>query len=102
MLMLPCIALITYSAMVLLPIPGVVKIMKIAENSTDYPINNTARQVLLLPIGSNTKFHGKPAIDTLSARIGYSLAAITVLVGIHMLALSARDFFLHNIILVLL
>jgi AAA family ATP:ADP antiporter len=100
-LMLPVIALLSYTAMALLPVLAIVKMMKIAENATDYSINNTARHVLWLPVSSAMKFRGKPAIDTLYVRLGDGLAAATVLVGVQMLAMSTRSFFVFNAILVL-
>ncbi len=100
-LMLPVIALLSYTAMALLPVLAIVKMMKIAENATDYSINNTARHVLWLPVSSATKFCGKPAIDTLYVRLGDGLAAVTVLVGVHLLAMSTRSFFIFNASLVL-
>lgn len=102
LLMLPAIALLSYTAMALLPILAVVKFMKIAENATDYSINNTARHVLWLPVSSETKFHGKPAIDTLYARLGDGLAALTILVGVQFLDLSTTAYFVFNVLLVLL
>ena len=47
------------------------------------------------------KFRGKPAIDTLYVRLGDGLAAITVLVGVHLLALATEEFFVFNVFLVL-
>jgi ATP:ADP antiporter, AAA family len=99
-LMLPVIALLSYTAMALLPILAIVKMMKIAENATDYSINNTARHVLWLPVSSEMKFRGKPAIDTLYVRLGDGLAAITVLVGVHLFAMSTQSFFIFNVSLV--
>ena len=99
-LMLPVIALVSYTAMALLPILAMVKIMKIAENATDYSINNTARHVLWLPVSSMMKFRGKPAIDTLYARLGDGLAAVTVLVAVHVFTLSNRSFLIFNVALV--
>ena len=101
LLILPVIALTSYTVMALLPILAVVKVMKIAENATDYSLNNTSRHVLWLPVSSAMKFRGKPAIDTLYVRLGDGLAAITVLVGVQLLALSTSSFFAFNIILVL-
>ena len=49
LLTLPVISLVSYAAMALVPVIAVVKVMKVAENSTNYSINNTARQVLWLP-----------------------------------------------------
>ncbi len=102
LMLLPLIALISYSLMALLPILAIVKIMKIAENATDYSINNTARHVLWLPVDSMTKFLGKPAIDTFYVRLGDGFAAITVLVGVQMLTLSIKQFFIFNVSLVIL
>jgi AAA family ATP:ADP antiporter len=101
LLILPVIALASYTLMALLPILAVVKLMKIAENATDYSLNNTSRHVLWLPVSSVMKFRGKPAIDTLYVRLGDGLAAITVLVGVHLLALSTAGFFVFNVFLVL-
>jgi AAA family ATP:ADP antiporter len=101
LLILPVIALMSYSVMALLPVLAVVKLMKIAENATDYSLNNTSRHVLWLPVSSAMKFRGKPAIDTLYVRLGDGLAAITVLVGVHLLALATAEFFAFNVFLVL-
>jgi AAA family ATP:ADP antiporter len=99
-LLLPVIALLSYTAMALLPILVVVKVMKIAENATDYSINNTARHVLWLPVSSMMKFRGKPAIDTLYARLGDGLAAVTVLVWTHTMTLGIQSFIVFNVALV--
>lgn len=101
-LMLPVIAMVSYTSMALLPILVIVKMMKIAENATDYSINNTARHVLWLPVSSEMKFRGKPAIDTLYVRLGDGLAAVTVLVGVQFLAMATRTYFVFNVSLVLL
>lgn len=100
-MLLPVISLLSYTAMALAPILIIVKIMKIAENATDYSINNTARHVLWLPMDSASKYHGKPAIDTLYVRMGDGLAALTVLIGVHWLALSIIQLLIFNIFLVL-
>lgn len=102
LLLLPSIALIGYTAMAFLPILGVVRVMKIAENATDYSINNTASQVLWLPTTAEMKFKAKPAISTFCVRLGDGLAALTVLVGVQLLDLSTRSFFLLNAALVLI
>lgn len=95
-------ALVSYAAMAFIPVLAVVKIMKIAENSTDYSINNTARNVLWLPATAEQKYKGKPTIDSLFVRLGDGIAALTVLVGVQLLALSTRSFFIFNVGLVFL
>jgi AAA family ATP:ADP antiporter len=102
LLLLPVIALVSYTTMWVMPILAIVKLMKIAENSTDYSINNTARNVLWLPVSSEMKYKGKPAIDSLFVRTGDGLAALTVLVGVQFLALETRTFFAFNVFLVVI
>lgn len=101
MLLLPGIALVSYSTMAVLPVLAVVRLFKIAENATDYSINNTARQVLWLPTSSEMKYRAKPAVDSLFVRLGDGFAALTVLIGVQFLELSTRAFFLVNVALVL-
>jgi AAA family ATP:ADP antiporter len=98
-LMMPVVALWSYAAMALIPILAIVKIMKIAENSADYSINNTARHVLWLPVPTEMTYKGKPTIDTFFVRIGDGVAALTVLIGVKLLALPIQYFFVLNIAL---
>jgi AAA family ATP:ADP antiporter len=99
---MPVVALISYTAMAFVPILAIVKAMKIVENSTDYSINNTARNVLWLPVSAEMKYKGKPTIDSLFVRIGDGIAALTVLIGVQLLALSTQSFFVLNVALVLI
>jgi AAA family ATP:ADP antiporter len=105
LLLLPVVALGAYGVMALTSVIavskllGVVKLMKTAENATDYSINNTARHVLWLPLSSELTYKGKPAIDTLFARFGDGIAAVTVFVGVHLMALSLTGFFAINVAL---
>ena len=101
LLMLPVVALTSYAAMALVPVLAVVKVMKVAENATDYSINNTARHVVWLPVPSDVKFKGKPTVDTLFARVGDGFAALTILLGVQWLALATQVFFAFNVALVL-
>jgi len=100
-MMLPVVALASYTAMALVPIIAVVRLMKIAENATDYSLNNTARSVLWLPLSAELKYKGKPVIDTFFVRVGDGLAALTVMVGVQVLALRTASFFAFNVALVL-
>ena len=100
LLTMPVVALVSYTAMAFIPILAIVKAMKIAENSTDYSINNTARNVLWLPVSAELKYKGKPTIDSLFVRMGDGIAALTVLVGVQLLALSTQSFFVLNVVLV--
>src|SRR5262249_20008345 len=48
LLLLPLISLVSYSTVAILPVLTMVRGMKIAENATNYSIDNTARQVIWL------------------------------------------------------
>lgn len=99
-LMLPSIALVSYTSMAIVPLLWMVRIMKVAENSTDYSLNNTARQVLWLPTTAEMKYKGKPVVDSLFVRLGDGFAALTVLLGIQFLHFATRDFACVTVVLV--
>jgi AAA family ATP:ADP antiporter len=101
LMLLPVISLVSYTAMWIVPVLAVVKLMKIAENATDYSINNTARHVLWLPVPAGMTYQGKPTIDTLVTRLGDGLAAVTALVGVQLLDLATDSYFVFNSALVL-
>ena len=87
--------------MIFLPLLGVIKILKVAENSSSYSIQNTARQMLWLPTTKQMLYQAKPTIDTLFVRLGDGLAAMTILVGTRVFALDNFGFLVINIALVL-
>lgn len=97
LLFAPTISLLAYSAMALVPLLAVVKAMKVVDNATDYSISNTARNVLWLPVAALTKLKAKPAVDSLFARAGDGLSALTVLVGVHLLDLGTGGFFVFTV-----
>jgi ATP:ADP antiporter, AAA family len=101
-LALPILVLTSSIALTLLPILSVIKFLKIAENATDYSINNTARQVLWLPLSFDVKFKAKTTIDSLFARLGDGMAAVTVLFGVNFFLFSLQSYFILNAVLVLL
>jgi ATP:ADP antiporter, AAA family len=53
---------------------------KIAENSTDYSINNTVRNMLWLPTTTAMKYQAKQAVDTFFVRMGDVSSALIVFV----------------------
>lgn len=96
---LPVIALGGYGLMAVAPVLAYVRVAKIAENSVDYSIQNTARQALYLVTSRVEKYVGKTAVDTVFVRLGDVLSAIAVWVGAHW-ALSLSRFALLNVLLV--
>jgi AAA family ATP:ADP antiporter len=99
-LMLPVIALVSYSAMAFLPVLWLVKGMQIPVNATDYSIQNTARHVLWLPMSQEVTFKGKPTVDSLFVRAGDGMAALTVLLGVQLASAPIQGFFALNVALV--
>jgi AAA family ATP:ADP antiporter len=77
----PCIALVGYSVILVAPVLGLVRILKILDNSCDYSIQNTARQALFLPTSREAKYKAKAAIDAFFMRFGDVLQAGVVYGG---------------------
>lgn len=97
---MPLIALGGYGVLATAPILALVRIAKIAENSTDYSLQNTARQALFLPTSREAKYKAKAAIDSLFVRGGDLLSTGLVFVGAQ-LSLAPQVFARINIALVL-
>lgn len=101
-LMLPLLVFTSSLALLLLPALSVIKFVKVAENATEYSINNTARHVLWLPLSLEVKFKAKTTIDSLFARLGDGMAGLTVLLGVNVFMLSLQSYFILNLVLVCL
>ncbi len=97
----PFISLAAYASMAFVPILGLIKILKVAENSSTLSIHNTARHMLWLPTTKEMLYQAKPTVDTLFVRLGDGLAALTILIGTRMFNLSYVGFIVINILLVL-
>jgi len=101
LLMTPLVSFLSYFLMALMPALLVIRVMKIAENATNYSVNNTARHVLWLPLTPSMIYKGKAATDTLFVRLGDGFAALTVMVGIQFFLLPIKAFLLFNVFLTL-
>jgi AAA family ATP:ADP antiporter len=101
LLALPLVALGAYGMVALGATIAVVRWAKTAENSTDYSVMNTAKQLLWLPTLREEKYKAKQAVDSFFVRLGDMLAAIVVFAGTSWLALDARSFAVVNIVFVL-
>jgi AAA family ATP:ADP antiporter len=97
---LPVIAFGAYAAIGLVGGLALVRAVKIAENATDYSLQNTVRQALFLRTDRAVKYKAKAAIDTFFVRVGDTLAAIIIAVGIHQLGFNGRDLAMVNLGLV--
>ena len=72
---LPLIALMSYSILAVAPVLAIVRVVKTLENRTDYSVQNTVKQALLLPTSREAKYKAKAAIDTFFMRFGDVVAA---------------------------
>ena len=99
---LPIVALGGYGVIAFLPVLGIIRWVKIAENSLDYSLNNTVRHALFLPLSREEKYNAKQAIDTFFWRAGDLLSAGLVFLGTQMLAFNTQHFAMVNMVLVAL
>jgi AAA family ATP:ADP antiporter len=100
LLVLPVIAFIGYTILAFFPVLAAVRWAKTAENSTDYSLQNTVRNVLFLPTTREEKYKAKQAIDAFFWRAGDLLSAFLVLVGVNILMFQTRHFAIFNLVLV--
>jgi AAA family ATP:ADP antiporter len=96
---LPIVSLGSYTLAALIPSLAVVRWAKTAENSVDYSLMNTVRQMLFLPTTREEKYKAKQVIDSFVVRAGDVLSALTVYVGTHGLALTVSQFAWINVAL---
>ena len=102
LLALPIVALGAYGLASIGAGLTVLLYVKIAENSTDYSVMNTGKQMLWLPTTREEKYKAKQAIDTFFVRSGDMLAAGVVFVGTHLLTFGVTSFACANIAFVLI
>jgi AAA family ATP:ADP antiporter len=98
-MVLPIIALFGYAVLAFVPILSLVRVVKIAENATDYSVQNTVRNVLFLPTSREQKYKAKQAIDSFFVRGGDVLSALLVFVGTTTFGLAANGFARINLVL---
>jgi ATP:ADP antiporter, AAA family len=98
-MVLPVLAFAGYAVLAFVPLLALVRLVKIAENATDYSIQNTVRNVLFLPTSRDEKYKAKQAIDSFFWRAGDVLSAGLVFVGVSMLGFGTSGFSQANLVL---
>jgi AAA family ATP:ADP antiporter len=93
---LPLVALGAYGAMAASVSFAVMRALKIAENATDYSLENTAKALLWLPTSRDVKYKAKQTVDAFFVRLGDVLAALVVFVFADRLALEPTHVALVN------
>jgi ATP:ADP antiporter, AAA family len=101
-LALPVVALGVYATAAAGVGLALLRALKIAENATDYSVNNTAKQMLWLPTSREEKYKAKQAVDTFFVRGGDMLAAGIVLVGTRVLVMDAAGFARTNVAVIVI
>lgn len=96
---MPIASLAGYGGLSIAPILTLIFVVKIAENSFDYSLQNTARQALWLVVPRDAKYKVKQITDTVFVRIGDVMSAGVVFIG-SKLAFETRHFVITNVVLV--
>ncbi len=91
-LLTPIVIFLGYASLALLPVIAWFRYFKIAENSLDYSLQNTARQMLYLPLSRQEKYEARAVIDPFGQRIGDMLQAGIIFAGLHLLNLQSQQF----------
>ena len=91
-MILPALSFGVYNVLIFVPLLNAALAAKVMENSADYSLNNTVRNMLFLPCSYEQKFAAKQAIDSFFVRMGDVLSAALVFVGTTFLALPTRGF----------
>ncbi len=99
LLVLPVVAFGGYAFVLFTPVLALIRAAKIAENSLDYSLQNTARQALYLVTSRAEKYAGKTLVDTVFVRLGDMLSSGVVFLG-SWVGVSTQTFALLNLLLV--
>jgi AAA family ATP:ADP antiporter len=77
-----------------------VRIGKTVENSVDYSLNNTVRNMLWLPTTRRMKYLAKQAVDSFFARLGDVGSALGIFILVNRLDTGVRGVAIMNVFLV--
>jgi ATP:ADP antiporter, AAA family len=97
---MPLVAFASYGVIGIAGSLALIRIAKITENATDYSLQNTVRHALFLPTDRAVKYKAKATIDTFFVRLGDTLSAVVVGVGLHQLGFGVRELVIVNLVLV--
>jgi AAA family ATP:ADP antiporter len=98
---LPTLAFFSYGLFAFAPVLAFIRLTKIAENATDYSLQNTVRRALFLPTSKDAKYKALQAVETFFWRAGDMLSGVATFVLVQWMALSVRGFALVNLAIVI-
>ncbi len=88
----PLVVMIGYGSLLLMPTLAFLRIVKITENSLDYSLFNTMKQMLYLPMSRQEKYEARATIDSFGQRVGDLLQAWMVFIGINIFHFAFKGF----------
>jgi AAA family ATP:ADP antiporter len=96
---MPIVSLAGYSVLAIAPLLSLIFAAKVAENSLDYSLQNTARHALWLLPSREAKYKVKQIVDTFLVRAGDVMSAVVVWVGVRV-GFRTVHFLVANIVLI--
>jgi len=99
---LAAINLFMYLSVLAFPVLAWFAIVKMADNSIDYSVANTTKQILFLPLDRFTRYEGMLAINTFFTRFGDLIQGGVIFLVISVLSMSTMVLVGTNIALCLL
>jgi AAA family ATP:ADP antiporter len=96
---MPIVSLTGYSVLAIAPQLSLIFAAKVAENSLDYSLQNTARHALWLLPSREAKYKVKQIVDTFLVRAGDVMSAVVVWVGVRV-GFRTIHFLIANILLI--
>ncbi len=88
----PLVVFLGYSSLLIIPALGLLRIVKISENSLDYSLLNTTKQMLYLPLSRQEKYEARATIDSFGQRFGDFLQAGVIFLGLNVFHFVYREF----------
>jgi len=95
----PLVVFLGYSSLIFVPALAFLRLVKISENSLDYSLLNTTKQMLYLPLSRQEKYEARATIDSFGQRAGDLLQAGVVFLGLNIFNFVYREFIAVVIIL---
>ncbi|MCK5733993.1 MAG: translocase, partial [Candidatus Latescibacteria bacterium] len=99
---LPLVAFGAYGVIAFGAALGLIRVLKTAENSTDYSVMNTSKALIWLPTSRAEKYKAKQAVDTFFVRTGDLLSGGLVFVGTVLFQFGIKQFAIANLFLIAL
>ena len=98
---MPLVSFAGYSVLAVVPELALIFVAKVAENSLDYSLQNTARHALWLLPSREAKYKVKQIVDTFVVRAGDVMSAVVVWIGVKA-GFGTVHFLAGNLVLVVL